>query len=92
MEFRYKPKGVCSQEMIFDINEDNTINNLEVIGGCDGNLKGINKLLKGMSIDFVINRLEGVKCRFKNTSCPDQIAQALKEFKTMSNETYINTK
>lgn len=92
MVFRYKPKGVCSQEMIFDINEDNTINNLEVIGGCDGNLKGINQLLKGMSIDFVINRLEGVKCRFKNTSCPDQIAQALKEFKTMSNETYINTK
>lgn len=83
MEFRYRPRGVCSQEMIFDINEDNTINNLEVIGGCDGNLKGINNLLKCMNIDEVIKRLEGVKCRIKNTSCPDQIAQALKEFKKM---------
>ena len=83
MEFRYRPRGVCSQEMIFDINEDNTINNLEVIGGCDGNLKGINNLLKGMNVDEVIKRLEGVKCRIKNTSCPDQIAQALKEFKKM---------
>ena len=81
MEYRYKPTGVCSREMIFSINEDNTIESLEVIGGCNGNLKGIGRLIKGMKIDDVIERLEGVECNIKNTSCPDQIAQALKEFK-----------
>lgn len=81
MEYRYKPTGVCSREMIFNINEDNTIESLEVIGGCNGNLKGIGRLIKGMKIDDVIERLEGVECNIKNTSCPDQIAQALKEFK-----------
>lgn len=81
MEYRYKPTGVCSREMIFNINEDNTIESLEVIGGCNGNLKGIGRLLKGMKIDDVIEKLEGVQCNIKNTSCPDQIAQALKEFK-----------
>lgn len=81
MEYRYKPTGVCSSEMIFNISEDNKIESLEVIGGCDGNLKGIGRLVKGMDIDEVIERLEGVKCRIKDTSCPDQIAKALKEFK-----------
>lgn len=81
MEYRYKPTGVCSREMIFNINEDNTIESLEVIGGCNGNLKGIGRLIKGMKIDDVIEKLEGVQCNIKNTSCPDQIAQALKEFK-----------
>ena len=81
MEYRYKPTGVCSREMIFNINEDNTIESLEVIGGCNGNLKGIGRLIKGMKIDDVIERLEGVECNIKNTSCHDQIAQALKEFK-----------
>ena len=81
MEYRYKPTGVCSREMIFNINEDNTIESLEVIGGCNGNLKGIGRLIKGMKIDDVIERLEGVECNIKNTSCPDQIARALKEFK-----------
>lgn len=81
MEYRFKPKGVCSQEMIFNINEDNTIESLEVIGGCNGNLKGIGKLIKGMKIDDVIERLEGVTCNIRPTSCPDQIAKALKEYK-----------
>lgn len=81
MEYRYKPTGVCSREMIFNINEDNTIESLEVIGGCNGNLKGIGRLIKGMKIDDVIEKLEGIQCNIKNTSCPDQIAQALKEFK-----------
>lgn len=81
MEYRYKPTGVCSSEMIFNISEDNKIESLEVIGGCDGNLKGIGRLVKGMNIDEVIERLEGVKCRIKDTSCPDQIAKALKKFK-----------
>ena len=81
MEYRFKPNGVCSKEMIFIINEDNTIESLEVIGGCNGNLKGIGKLIKGMKIDDVIERLEGVTCNIRPTSCPDQIAKALKEYK-----------
>ena len=81
MEYRFKPNGVCSKEMIFNINEDNTIESLEVIGGCNGNLKGIGKLIKGMKIDDVIERLEGVTCNMRPTSCPDQIAKALKEYK-----------
>lgn len=77
MEYRYKPNGVCSVEMIFDIDENNTINGLEVIGGCNGNLKGISALIKGMKVEDVIKRLKGIKCGFKETSCPDQISQAL---------------
>ena len=81
MEYRYKPTGVCSREMIFNINEDNTIESLEVIGGCNGNLKAISKLCTGKNIDDIINDLEGIKCGFKDTSCPDQIAKALKIYK-----------
>lgn len=82
MEYIYSPVGVCSQKMIFDIdNENNKINSLKVIGGCDGNLKGINALITGMDIDEVIKRLSGIKCRIKETSCPDQIAQALIQYK-----------
>ena len=80
MKYVYKPKGVCSTEMIFDI-DDNKITSLEVINGCNGNLKGISSLVKGMNIDEVVEKLEGIKCGFKETSCPDQIAKALKEFK-----------
>ena len=76
-EFHYTPKGVCSREMIIRY-ENGHIQGLEVIGGCNGNLKGIAALLKGMSFEEAIARLEGIKCGYKNTSCPDQIAQALK--------------
>ncbi len=79
-EFHYNPKGVCSREMIICYDGD-TITNLTVIGGCNGNLKGIASLLKGMKIDEAIARLSGIKCGFKNTSCPDQIAEALKALK-----------
>lgn len=81
MEYKFIPNGVCSKEMIFKISDDNIIENLEVIGGCNGNLKGIASLIKGMKIDDVIEKLEGVKCNIRNTSCPDQIAKALKEYK-----------
>jgi len=80
MEYRYTPKGVCSKEMIFDI-EDNIVKDLKVIGGCNGNLKGISSLIKGMDIDTIINKLKGIKCNFKDTSCPDQIAMALINYK-----------
>ncbi len=80
MEYRYKPQGVCSREMIIDV-ENNIIKNIQVINGCDGNLKGISKLIIGMNIDDVINKLKGIECGFKNTSCPDQIAIALERIK-----------
>lgn len=79
-EFHYIPKGVCSREMIIGY-EDDRIKELKVIGGCNGNLKGIGALLAGMNFDEAIQRLEGIKCGFKDTSCPDQIAQALKALK-----------
>lgn len=79
MQFEYTPRGVCSRKMVFDI-ENGTIKSLQVIGGCDGNLKGISSLVKGMKVEDVIPRLEGIKCGMKPTSCPAQIALALKEF------------
>ncbi len=73
----YTPKGVCSRQMDIDY-EDNKIVSVKVTGGCNGNLKGIGSLLVGMDIDEAIKRLEGITCGMKPTSCPDQIAQALK--------------
>lgn len=81
MEYRYRPSGVCSSEMIFDIDENtHIINELKVINGCNGNLKGISSLVKGMKVEDVITKLSGITCDFRQTSCPDQIATALKEF------------
>ena len=79
MEYRYYPTGVCSREMIFDI-DDGVVKDLITIGGCNGNLKGISSLIKGMKIEDVISRLEGIDCNGRGTSCPDQISEALKEF------------
>ena len=76
MQFRYKTKGVCSNEMRLEI-EDNTLKKLTVIGGCHGNLQGISALVEGMDIDEVIKRLKGIRCGMKDTSCPDQLARAL---------------
>ena len=82
MEYRYKTQGVCSTEMVFEIDENkNIVNNLTVVNGCNGNLKGISALVKGMKIDDIILRLSGIKCGFRGTSCPDQISKALIEFK-----------
>lgn len=74
---QYQPKGVCSRMMEIDI-DNGIVMDLRVYGGCNGNLKGISALVKGMKVEDVVARLEGVTCGFKNTSCPDQIAQALK--------------
>ncbi len=81
MTYTYKTSGTCSQQIIIDINEDNTIENVKFIGGCNGNLKGIGALVKGEKIDDVISKLEGITCGFKKTSCPDQLAKALTEIK-----------
>ena len=74
----YKTKGVCSQQIHFEI-EDNKIHNVSFVGGCNGNLQGISHLVEGMDVDEAISRLEGIQCGFKTTSCPDQLAKALKE-------------
>ena len=77
--FDYTTQGTCSRSIHIELNDDNTINNVSFYGGCNGNLKGIGKLIEGMTADKVVEKLEGVTCGFKNTSCPDQLAQALKE-------------
>ncbi len=78
MLIEYRPKGVCSKQMRIEV-QDGRITNLDVIGGCHGNIQGISRLVKGMPIDEVVEKLEGIRCGFKKTSCPDQLAQALKE-------------
>ena len=78
MEFSFPNKGVCSKMTILNINDDHTIESVRVVGGCNGNLNGISRLLKGMKAEDAIERMEGTTCGYKPTSCPDQIAQALK--------------
>lgn len=80
MIFTYITKGVCSRSIDIEV-EDDIIKSVKYTGGCNGNLKGIGKLVEGMKIDDVIDRLENIKCGFKNTSCPAQLAEALKEYK-----------
>ena len=77
MTYSYRPQGVCSQRMDIDV-EDGVIRSVEVLGGCSGNLQGISRLVEGMEIDEAIRRLEGIRCGFKPTSCPDQLAKALR--------------
>ncbi len=77
MQFTYKTNGVCSRKIVIDV-ENGIVENVHFEGGCNGNTKGVAALVKGMKVDDVISRLENIKCGFKNTSCPDQLAQALK--------------
>lgn len=77
MHIDYAPRGVCSRAFHIDV-EDGTIQSVQVVGGCHGNLQGISALLKGMKVEEAIARLDGIHCGSKQTSCPDQIAQALK--------------
>lgn len=74
----YRPQGVCSQKINFDI-VDNKVRNVSFVGGCNGNLQGISRLIEGMEVDEAISRIEGIRCGFKSTSCPDQLSRALKE-------------
>ena len=76
----YKTKGVCSREITFDV-KDNKLTNVQFIGGCSGNTQGVARLLEGMDVDEVIRRLDGIHCGFRPTSCPDQLANALKSYK-----------
>ena len=78
MEFTYRPRGVCSQLMEIEA-EGDKIKHVKVTGGCSGNLQGISRLVEGMEIKEAISRMEGIRCGFKPTSCPDQLAKALKQ-------------
>jgi len=78
MKTVYTTKGTCAGAIEIEV-EDGVIKNVEFHGGCDGNLKGISKLVAGMSANEVISRFEGIKCGRKDTSCPDQLAKALRE-------------
>lgn len=80
MEYRYRPQGVCSSEMIIEIDGD-IINKVKIVGGCAGNTVGVSKLVEGRKIDEVIKLLKGIPCGVKGTSCPDQLAKALEEIK-----------
>ena len=74
----FTTSNVCARQIDFDIDENGYIHNVVFLGGCNGNLQGISKLTEGMNAEEVIKRCEGIKCGFKNTSCPDQLALALK--------------
>ena len=80
MKITYRPRGVCSRLMEIEV-EDDKIASVNVVGGCDGNLKGIASLLRGMPVDEAIRRMEGIRCGGKATSCPDQLATALKNYR-----------
>ena len=79
MTYSYKTHGTCSRRIDFDIDDDNTVHNVHFTGGCNGNLKGISSLIVGMDAREAISRMEGIRCGFKPTSCPDQLAKALRE-------------
>lgn len=80
MEYTYEPKGVCSYEMVINIDGD-TIKKVNIKGGCAGNTVGVSRLVEGMQIDEAIKRLKGILCGMRGTSCPDQLARALEEIK-----------
>ena len=76
MEIKFQPQGVCSKQIVFDV-EDGIVNNVKFIGGCSGNTQGVGALAKEMQVNEVIERLQGIRCGARPTSCPDQLAKAL---------------
>lgn len=81
---QYIPQGVCSRQINVELDGD-TIKSVEFIGGCAGNTQGVARLVQGMNVDEAISRIEGIQCGFKPTSCPDQLAKALREAKSGRN-------
>ena len=84
MKYIYNPQGVCSMQMIFEIDGD-IVKDLKIVGGCPGNTVGVSVLVKGKKVDEIIELLKGIPCGFKGTSCPDQVAKALQEYKEKYN-------
>lgn len=89
MTYTYTPKNVCSRSITINVNENDIVESVSFVGGCNGNLKGISKLVEGMNVNDVIEKLEGIKCGFKDTSCPAQLAIALKNFKATKGEANV---
>lgn len=83
--FTYTPKGTCSRQIIFDVDNENKVHNLRFVGGCNGNLQGVAKLVEGQDLDEIIRRVAGIQCR-NGTSCPDQLSKALLAYKTAKEE------
>lgn len=80
MQYIYEPQGVCSRQMTFEI-EGDIVKSIKIVGGCAGNTVGISKLIEGLTIDEIIEKLKNIQCGYKGTSCPDQIAIALEKYK-----------
>ena len=76
-KYTYKTQGTCSQAIEITVDDDNRIDSVQFIGGCDGNTKGISSLVRGMKVQDVITKLRGITCGYKSTSCPDQLSKAL---------------
>lgn len=76
MEIKFQPQGVCSKQIIIDV-EDGIVNNVKFVGGCSGNTQGVGALAKGMKVEDVVARLQGIRCGARPTSCPDQLTKAL---------------
>ena len=81
MKYEYNTKGTCASKIIIDV-ENGIVNDVRFVGGCNGNTQGISRLVKGMTVDETIKRLEGINCRGKGTSCPDQLAKTLVKIKS----------
>ena len=79
MKYSFRPQGVCSREIRVELNDQGVIENLEVVGGCSGNLQGISALVRGMSAQEAIERMKGSHCGANSTSCPDQLARGLEQ-------------
>jgi uncharacterized protein (TIGR03905 family) len=86
MQYVYNTQGTCSKQIIIDVDDNGVIENVTFIGGCNGNTKGISSLVKGMKMEEVITKLQGIQCGFRPTSCPDQLATALKQIKEKENK------
>lgn len=80
MIIEYTPRGVCSRKMTIEV-QDGVILKAQVEGGCSGNLQGISRLVEGMTVEEAIRRMEGIRCGWKDTSCPDQMAKALRQYR-----------
>ena len=78
MTYTYIPRGVCARQMKIEL-DGNVIKKVEILGGCSGNLQGISSLVVGMTVEHAVERMKGIRCGFKSTSCPDQLSIALTE-------------
>ena len=86
MQYIYNTQGTCSRQIVIDVDNNGIIEQVTFIGGCNGNTQGISSLVKGMEINEVITKLKGIKCGFRPTSCPDQLATALQQIKEKKGE------